>query len=135
MEEGTLTMILTIAIMLLFSAFFSGMEIAFLGRNRLREEIDRKQNPLFNRIADTFSRNSSNYITTILVGNNIALVIYSMFMSKLLLAAFGIDNTLVQTIISTVVIIFITFTFLLTSFRLLLGCCYFLYVIPLPTFL
>ena len=100
-------MILTIAIMLLFSAFFSGMEIAFLGRNRLREEIDRKQNPLFNRIADTFSRNSSNYITTILVGNNIALVIYSMFMSKLLLAAFGIDNTLVQTIISTVVIIFI----------------------------
>ena len=93
--------------MLLFSAFFSGMEIAFLGRNRLREEIDRKQNPLFNRIADTFSRNSSNYITTILVGNNIALVIYSMFMSKLLLAAFGIDNTLVQTIISTVVIIFI----------------------------
>ena len=107
MEEGTLTMILTIAIILLFSAFFSGMEIAFLGRNRLREEIDRKQNPLFNRIADTFSRNSSNYITTILVGNNIALVIYSMFMSKLLLAAFGIDNTLVQTIISTVVIIFI----------------------------
>lgn len=107
MEEGTLTMILTIAVMLLFSAFFSGMEIAFLGRNRLREEIDRKQNPVFNRIADIFSRNSSNYITTILVGNNIALVIYSMFMSKLLLSAFGIENTLAQTIISTVVIIFI----------------------------
>ncbi|MBO5894660.1 MAG: HlyC/CorC family transporter [Alistipes sp.] len=93
--------------MLLFSAFFSGMEIAFLGRNRLREEIDRKQNPLFNHIAEVFSRNSSNYITTILVGNNIALVVYSMFMSKLLLSAFGIDNTLAQTIISTVVIIFI----------------------------
>ena len=100
-------MIITIAVMLLFSAFFSGMEIAFLGRNRLREEIDRKQNPVFNRIADIFSRNSSNYITTILVGNNIALVIYSMFMSKLLLSAFGIENTLAQTIISTVVIIFI----------------------------
>lgn len=107
MEEGTLTMILTIAVMLLFSAFFSGMEIAFLGRNRLREEIDRKQNPVFNHIADIFSRNSSNYITTILVGNNIALVIYSMFMSQLLLSAFGIENTLAQTIISTVVIIFI----------------------------
>ena len=107
MEEGTLTMILTIAVMLLFSAFFSGMEIAFLGRNRLREEIDRKQNPVFNRIADIFSRNSSNYITTILVGNNIALVIYSIFMSQLLLSAFGIENTLAQTIISTVVIIFI----------------------------
>ena len=78
-----------------------------MGRNRLREEIDRKQNPLFNHIAEVFSRNSSNYITTILVGNNIALVVYSMFMSKLLLSAFGIDNTLAQTIISTVVIIFI----------------------------
>ena len=100
-------MIITIAVMLLFSAFFSGMEIAFLGRNRLREEIDRKQNPVFNRIADIFSRNSSNYITTILVGNNIALVIYSIFMSQLLLSAFGIENTLAQTIISTVVIIFI----------------------------
>ena len=100
-------MIITIAVMLLFSAFFSGMEIAFLGRNRLREEIDRKQNPVFNRIADIFSRNSSNYITTILVGNNIALVIYSMFMSQLLLSVFGIENTLAQTIISTVVIIFI----------------------------
>ncbi|MBO7235929.1 MAG: HlyC/CorC family transporter [Alistipes sp.] len=93
--------------MLVLSAFFSGMEIAFLGRNRLREEIDRKQSALFNYIAELFSRNSSNYITTILVGNNIALVIYSMSMSKLLLMAFGIDNALLQTIISTVIIIFI----------------------------
>lgn len=93
--------------MLLLSAFFSGMEIAFLGRNRLREEIDRKQSPVFNHIAEIFGRNSSNYITTILVGNNIALVIYSMSMSMLLLRGFGIENTLAQTIISTVVIIFI----------------------------
>ncbi|MBR4046529.1 MAG: HlyC/CorC family transporter [Alistipes sp.] len=93
--------------MLVLSAFFSGMEIAFLGRNRLREEIDRKQSAMFNYLADLFSRKSSNYITTILVGNNIALVIYSMSMSKLLLMALGIDNTLLQTIISTVVIIFI----------------------------
>ena len=83
------------------------MEIAFLGRNRLREEIDRKQSPVFNHIAEIFGRNSSNYITTILVGNNIALVIYSMSMSMLLLRGFGIENTLAQTIISTVVIIFI----------------------------
>ncbi|MBR4028782.1 MAG: HlyC/CorC family transporter [Alistipes sp.] len=93
--------------MLVLSAFFSGMEIAYLGRNRLREEIDRKQSAMFNYLADLFSRKSSNYITTILVGNNIALVIYSMSMSKLLLMALGIDNTLLQTIISTVVIIFI----------------------------
>lgn len=101
------TTIAIIAVMLLFSAFFSGMEIAFLGRNRLREEIDRKQNPMFDRIAEIFQRQSSDYITTILVGNNIALVIYSMFMSTLLSTAFAIDNTLAQTILSTVVIIFI----------------------------
>ena len=101
------TTIAVIAVMLLFSAFFSGMEIAFLGRNRLREEIDRKQNPMFDHIADIFQRKSSDYLTTILVGNNIALVIYSMFMSTLLSQAFAIDNALAQTILSTVVIIFI----------------------------
>ena len=99
--------LITIAVMLMFSAFFSGMEIAFLGRNRLREEIDRKQNPLFNRIADVFAHDASNYITTILVGNNIALVIYSMSMSSFLVALFDMDNALLQTIVSTVVILFI----------------------------
>lgn len=102
-----MTAVITIAVMLMFSAFFSGMEIAFLGRNRLREEIDRKQNPLFNRIADIFSHNTGNYITTILVGNNIALVIYSMSMSTLLGQVFNIENALLQTIISTIVVIFI----------------------------
>ncbi|MBQ6612182.1 MAG: HlyC/CorC family transporter [Alistipes sp.] len=93
--------------MLLFSAFCSGMEIAFLSRNRLREEIDRKQSPMFNRIAELFSKNAGNYITTILVGNNIALVIYSMYMAIILSNQFGVENALAQTIISTVIIIFI----------------------------
>ena len=93
--------------MLLFSAFCSGMEIAFLSRNRLREEIDRKQSPMFDRIAELFSRNSSNYITTILVGNNIALVVYSIYISTLLADRLGVDNPLAQTIISTIIIIFI----------------------------
>ena len=93
--------------MLLLSAFFSGMEIAFLSRNRLREEIDRKQNPLFDRVAEVFSRNSENYITTILVGNNIALVIYSMFMSQLLFRIFGWSNLLFETVVSTAVILFV----------------------------
>lgn len=83
------------------------MEIAFFSRNRLREEIDRKQSPMFNRIAELFSKNSGNYITTILVGNNIALVIYSMYISMVLMNQFGIENPLLQTIISTVIIIFI----------------------------
>ena len=96
-----------IAVMLLFSAFFSGMEIAFLGRNRLREEIDRKQNPMFNYIADKFSRNPGNYITTILVGNNIALVVYSMSMAALLVEVCNMNNELLQTIVSTIVILFV----------------------------
>lgn len=102
-----ITTILFIVLMLILSAFFSGMEIAFLGRNRLREEIDRKQSAMFNHIAELFSRDSSNYLTTILVGNNIALVIYSMSMAKMLSGAFSIENTLLQTIISTIIIIFI----------------------------
>uniref|UniRef100_UPI0040565157 hemolysin family protein n=1 Tax=Alistipes sp. TaxID=1872444 RepID=UPI0040565157 len=107
MGDVSISTVAVIVVMLLFSAFFSGMEIAFLGRNRLREEIDRKQNPLFNHVADIFSHNASNYITTILVGNNIALVVYSMFMSQLLVELFNLENVLVQTIISTVVILFI----------------------------
>lgn len=101
------TIVAIIAVMLLFSAFFSGMEIAFLGRNRLREEIDRKQSPMFDYIANRFSHNSSNYITTILVGNNIALVIYSMYMSIMLATFFNLHDALSQTIISTIVILFI----------------------------
>ena len=93
--------------MLIFSAFCSGMEIAYLSRNRLREEIDRKQSPMFNRIAELFSRNASNYITTILVGNNIALVIYSMYMAVLLEELFQMENALFVSIISTIIILFI----------------------------
>ena len=93
--------------MLIFSAFCSGMEIAYLSRNRLREEIDRKQSPMFNRIAELFSRNAGNYITTILVGNNIALVIYSMYMAVLLEELFQMENALFVSIISTIIILFI----------------------------
>lgn len=107
METPLLIQLIIIGVMLLFSAFCSGMEIAFLSRNRLREEIDRKQSPMFNRIAELFSKNPGNYITTILVGNNIALVVYSMYMSKLLMMQLGVDNALAQTILSTVVIIFV----------------------------
>ena len=101
--------------MLLLSAFFSGMEIAFLSKNRLREEIDRKQSPLFDFVAQLFERNSGQYITTILVGNNICLVIYSLYMSLLLrlVASFvGWDSmanegsVLLETIVSTIVILF-----------------------------
>ncbi len=106
-------MLLVIASTLLFSAFFSGMEIAFLSKNRLKLEIDRMQSPMFDKIAEIFSRNQGQYITTILVGNNISLVIYSLFMSKLikgLLLDMGIvlnSSIVVETIISTLIIILV----------------------------
>ena len=79
-----ITSVFIILLMLLLSAFFSGMEIAFTSKNRLKLELDRKQSRLFNFIADIFARHPGQYITTILVGNNIALVIYSLYMSLLL---------------------------------------------------
>lgn len=99
---------------LVFSAFFSGMEIAFTTSNKLKLQIEKEQDRLFNRIAGIFLKNPGQYITTILVGNNIALVLYSLNMSVLLsiLAArlgFGVGGStelIVETIISTIVIIF-----------------------------
>ena len=116
MESASLiNSLIVICVMLLLSAFFSGMEIAFLSKNRLREEIDRKQSPVFDYIAQLFERRSGQYITTILVGNNICLVIYSLFMSIMLhmvAAAIGWDamategSVLFETVASTVVILF-----------------------------
>ena len=102
--------------MLLLSAFFSGMEIAFLNKNRLKLEIDRKQSRIFNYIAELFSRNQGQYITTILVGNNITLVVYSMCMSQLIRGVaymlgwqtiYSQGSFLLETIIPTIIVIFI----------------------------
>ena len=110
-----LNSLILICIMLLMSAFFSGMEIAFLSRNRLREEIDRKQNGVFDFIARIFEKHPGQYITTILVGNNICLVIYSLYMSIMLHLVFDLigweglaksGSVLLETIISTVIILF-----------------------------
>ena len=110
------TSIVIILIMLLLSAFFSGMEIAFLNKNRLKLEIDRKQSRIFNYIAELFSRNQGQYITTILVGNNITLVVYSMCMSQLIRGVaymlgwqtiYSQGSFLLETIIPTVIVIFL----------------------------
>ena len=85
-----------------------------MSSNKLKLEIERKQNRAFNFIAGLFSRHPGQYITTILVGNNIALVVYSLQMSYLIQSLLGVrpadgaDNWsfLVETLISTVVIIF-----------------------------
>ncbi len=110
-----INVIIIILSMLLLSAFFSGMEIAFVSKNRLKLEIERKQSRAFDYLVEIFSNNPGQYITTILVGNNIALVIYSLFMSTLVrecASHFGwagiADNgsVLIETVLSTLVIIF-----------------------------
>ena len=110
-----LSVVLLIVAMLILSAFFSGMEIAFTSKNRLKLEIDRKQSRMFDRIAEVFSTHPGQYITTILVGNNIALVVYSLAMSQLLRAVYGAcgweylaqnGSVAADTAISTIIIIF-----------------------------
>ena len=115
-NRAMLHSLLLILLTLLFSAFFSGMEIAFTSKNRLKLELDRKQSRLFDRIAALFERHPGQYITTILVGNNIALVIYSLYMSLLLRGLFYLagweamaehGSVAIETAVSTLVIIFL----------------------------
>ncbi len=95
---------IVILIALILSAFFSGMELAFVAANRLRIELDRKSNPLFDYIVKVFLRHPGQYISTMLVGNNIALVVYSLFMSQVL-AEYLFENIALETLISTLLII------------------------------
>ncbi len=94
-----------------FSAFFSGMEIAFVSVDKLRFEMD-KNAGVTSAILSYFFRNPNDFISTMLVGNNIALVIYGIFMAQIIegnLLAGVISNhfavVLIQTIISTLVIL------------------------------
>ena len=104
--------IIEILITMAFSAFFSGMEIAFVSSNKLRFEMDRNEQSITSRILSIFYKNPNNFISTMLVGNNIALVIYGILMAELIeknLLANYIDNefllVLCQTIISTLIIL------------------------------
>ena len=102
-----------IAISLIFSALFSGMEIAFVSSNKLRFEIDKKSNSLTSKIIDFFYHHSEQYISTMLVGNNIALVVYSIQMANLLtgiikqyIVTSDFVIMIIQTIIATIVVLF-----------------------------
>ncbi len=104
-----------ILISLLFSAFFSGMEIAFVSANKLKVEVDKKSGIYSARLLSYFVRSESSFISTMLVGNNIALVIYGISFAALLEPVlFGslpssvnseVSVFLIQTVVSSLIIL------------------------------
>jgi putative hemolysin len=117
-----------IVLSLLFSAFFSGMEIAYITANKLKVEVDKKSGGFSARILSRFTKSDSGFISTMLVGNNISLVIYgiaiAIVIEKFLLRTFppGFQNDftilLTQTIISSLIILFFAEFIPKTLFRI-----------------
>ena len=114
------TSIIIIILSLVFSAFFSGMEIAFISANKIHIEIEKKQDDFLAKVLSRLTKRPSKFIATMLIGNNISLVIYGLFMGELLMNWFVgmlpasnsfVDlmltdfSLLTQTIISTLIIL------------------------------
>jgi CBS domain containing-hemolysin-like protein len=112
--------VIIILISLLFSAFFSGMEIAYVSSNKIHIEIEKKQRGLLAKVLSKLTVKPSKFIATMLIGNNIALVIYGFFMGDVLVnwfqtmlpsnyqiinIALSDFSLLTQTIISTLIIL------------------------------
>ena len=105
------TLILSIIVTMLFSAFFSGMEIAFVSSNRMLVEMERDRYTLSSRPLQIFFSHPNNFVSTMLVGNNIALVIYGILIARLFDQTIfsGMPESVsvpLDTIISTVIVLF-----------------------------
>ena len=104
-------LLIGLIVSMVFSAFFSGMEIAFVSSNRLRAEMDREKNGLAQRAIAVFYRHPNNFVSTMLVGNNIALVIYGILFARIFDATLfaplsdGMRVTC-DTLLSTLVVLF-----------------------------
>ena len=104
--------IIGLLIAMIFSAFFSGMEIAFVSSNRLRAEMDREKNGLSQRFISIFYQHPNNFVSTMLVGNNISLVIYGILFAQIFDATLfaslpeGAARVTADTLLSTLVVLF-----------------------------
>lgn len=119
-------LLVLVVVSLLLSAFFSGMEIAFISANRLKVELDKNQGGLASRIISSFVAKPKLFIATMLVGNNISIVIYSLATAEVLvrvIAGLG-DQTgwdwvgwlkpelhywpsmLIRTLVTTIIVLF-----------------------------
>ena len=104
------TQVVLIVVCLLFSAFFSGLEIAYISRNKLNFEIKSKSKSIFGKIFALFNRNNSEFIATMLIGNNLSLVMYGLVMAQLLEPMLSFINNdisilIIQTLVSTVIVL------------------------------
>jgi CBS domain containing-hemolysin-like protein len=105
------SLIIGLFIAIVFSAFFSGMEIAFVSSNRLLAEVARERNGFSQRAIDLFYRHPSNFLSTMLVGNNIALVLYGILFAQIFDQTLfsGLDDAsrvTADTLLSTLVVLF-----------------------------
>ncbi len=105
------TLIIWLVVSMLASAFFSGMEIAFVSSNRLLVEMDKEKNGLAQKAIAVFYQHPNNFVSTMLVGNNIALVVYGILFAKIFDATLfyplsdGMRVTC-DTLLSTLVVLF-----------------------------
>jgi CBS domain containing-hemolysin-like protein len=109
------TQLTIILFSILFSAFFSGMEIAFVSSNKIHLELEKKQHGFFSNFLKKTTKSPSKFIATMLLGNNIALVVYGLYSGRMILELLfsEVDNStslefiyiFYQTLISTFIIL------------------------------